>query len=269
MAPYAKYPAMKVLMLTLKNEPPSLDSCSECKREYKKYSKPFRKMIAMCLQKDPDQRPDASELLKHPFFKKAKGKDFLKETLLPLAPPLGERSQKVKRVKGSSGRLHRSNSGNWVWSDEEEAGEDDHGKKKALHRVKSKDSDSAASKEDVKAEQKPADSSSAGKPQEKQAMNQKAKDLTLRVRNSKKELNDIRFDFTPGSDTAEGVAQELVSAGLIDGQDLVVVAANLQKVIDVPPDTKNIVFALASHHSLGSLADEKTLVGFAQLTINS
>ena len=84
----------------------------------------------------------------------------------------------------------------------------------------------------------------------------------------------------PHPDTAEGVAQELVSAGLISGQDLVVgktysrifarlsllpfrayrclwsvqhflyllfpVAANLSKVIDNPPSSKSMTFPLVS-----------------------
>lgn len=82
-------------------------------------------------------------------------------------------------------------------------------------------------------------------------------------------MNDIRFDFTPGKDTPEGVAQELVSAGLISGQDLVVVAANLKKVIDDPPSSKSMMFPLKSSSNSNEVVDDKTLIGFAQLTINS
>jgi len=268
-APYAKYPAMKVLMLTLQNDPPSLDTVAQNegnKEGYKKYSKVFRKMIVSCLQKDPALRPDASELLKLPFFKKAREKDFLVETLVPLMPSLGERSQKVKRVPGSSGRLHRAADGSWEWSDDEakkgsdsDGDDEDHNKTTNGDTVKENTSKAEGSNVQV---QPPTPTST--KP-----TSQVNLDLTLRLRNAKKELNDIRFDFTPGKDTPEGVAQELVSAGLISGQDLVVVAANLRKVIDDPPSSKSMMFPLKSSSSLNEPTDDRTLIGFAQLTINS
>ncbi|KAL9966917.1 hypothetical protein ACROYT_G025058 [Oculina patagonica] len=268
-APYAKFPAMKVLMLTLQNDPPSLDTVAQNegnKENYKKYSKMFRKMISSCLMKEPSQRPDASELLKLPFFKKARENDFLVEMLVPLMPSLGERSQKVKRVQGSSGRLHRAADGSWEWSDDEakkgdESDGDDEDDEKPANVDTVKENPAKSEKPDINVQP-----STPTSPKPPPQINL---DLTLRLRNAKKELNDIRFDFTPGKDTAEGVAQELVSAGLISGQDLVVVAANLRKVIDNPPTSKSMTFPLKSSGNLNEAADDRTLIGFAQLTINS
>ncbi|KAI9272761.1 kinase-like domain-containing protein [Phascolomyces articulosus] len=89
-APFAKFPPMKVLMLTLSNDPPTLDRESTVH----KYSKGFKDMIDCCLQKDPQKRPTAEKLLHHPFFKQAKRKEYLIKSILANVPPLEQRPHK-------------------------------------------------------------------------------------------------------------------------------------------------------------------------------
>uniref|UniRef100_A0A673Z9T1 non-specific serine/threonine protein kinase n=1 Tax=Salmo trutta TaxID=8032 RepID=A0A673Z9T1_SALTR len=233
-APYHKYPPMKVLMLTLQNDPPCLETGIQDKEMVKKYGKSFRKMISLCLQKEPEKRPTAAELLKHKFFTKAK----------------------VRRVPGSSGRLHKTEDGEWEWSDDELDMESEEGKAAVA------------------------------------ALRVRLTYCSIRFRaiaqlcffaglfylyNKKcwpigvyhnKELNDIRFEFMPGRDSSDGVSQELVSAGLVDGKDVVVVAANLQKIVDDPFNNKNVTFKLASGIDESEIPDDVKLMGFAQLSIS-
>lgn len=66
----------------------------------------------------------------------------------------------------------------------------------------------------------------------------------LCFRNQKRELNDIRFEFAVGVDSADGIAAELVGAGLVDGKDIGVIAANLQKLIDSAGQLRTVTFSL-------------------------
>ncbi|XP_066589395.1 serine/threonine-protein kinase OSR1 isoform X2 [Prorops nasuta] len=284
-APYHKYPPMKVLMLTLQNDPPTLDTAADDKDQYKAYGKTFRKMIIDCLQKDPTKRPTATELLKHPFFKKAKDKKYLQQTLVAIGPSLETRVQKAsKRQPGTSGRLHRTVTGEWVWSSEEEdsgasSGEES---KEALPvntiENQSSEEDAPESDEYYGGQLKLAPSHFVVQ----QAAEQNAPiNLVLRLRrpdtqftleekfdpNQKRELNDIRFEFAVGVDSAEGIAAELVGAGLVDGKDIVVIAANLQKLIDSAGQLRTVTFSLNSGYAANEVPDDKALIGFAQISI--
>ncbi|KAF9574422.1 hypothetical protein EC968_006582 [Mortierella alpina] len=96
-APFAKYPPIKVLMLTLSNDPPTLDRDSTKHR----YSKLLKEMIDCCLQKDPARRPSAEKLLGHSFFKQAKKKSYLVSGLLHNLPPLEQRPPKKAAQKAT------------------------------------------------------------------------------------------------------------------------------------------------------------------------
>uniref|UniRef100_A0A9J8B4E6 Serine/threonine-protein kinase OSR1 n=1 Tax=Cyprinus carpio carpio TaxID=630221 RepID=A0A9J8B4E6_CYPCA len=233
-APYHKYPPMKVLMLTLQNDPPCLETGITDKEMLKKYGKSLRKMISLCLQKDPE-----------------------------------------KRFPGSSGRLHKTEDGEWEWSDDELDEESEEGKAAVaalrvthIHTHTSIISDPT---EHVILRVPAAVVCTlclCVAPVSGGDASPSPISLVLRLRNLKKELNDIRFEFMPGRDTADGVSQELVSAGLVDGRDLVIVAANLQKIVEEPHSNKNVTFRLASGVEGSEIPDDVKLLGFAQLSIS-
>ena len=81
--PYSEIHPMKVLFLIPKNPPPNLQG---------DYSKPFKDFVDLCLKRLPAERPNAKELLKHPFIRRAKKTTYLTELI--------ERQERWQAVHG-------------------------------------------------------------------------------------------------------------------------------------------------------------------------
>lgn len=268
-APYHKYPPMKVLMLTLQNDPPALDSGAEDKEQYKQgYGTRFRKMISECLQKDPSKRPTATELLKNPFFKnKAKDKKYLQQHLVASAPNIDARVQKAKTAKrpGTSGRLHRNEVGEWVWSSDEDEGQDEDNRNKK--GTPSPPPTAAGSKSDT-AVTEPVEAMNNPEGQAQVVPNnQKTLSIVLRMRNPRRELNDIRFEYQPSKDSTEGIANELLANGLIAGNDVQIMSGSMLQLIENPPASRVITFRVSTGFGTDDSPDEKNLLGYAQLSL--
>jgi len=315
-APYHKYPPMKVLMMTLQNEPPTLDMCAEEKDQYKNYSKAFRKLISDCLKKDPSERPTAKMLLKHDFLKKARDKSYITKHV---ALPAEARNMKVKaRLPvpsiATSGRWNKRADGEWGFdlddlpssntanssedtattslkSNADGASDDDDDTNNAEQSTISKNLNNLGQNFSAGLKSQNTDSSSnyktrtdsGGLGSEMQtitnnsnmqqiAMDQAASlmpiHLVLRMRDEKRELQDIKFDFLPNKDTVDEISHELVNAKLIDSIDMIVVSLNLRNLLE-NHSLSPITFPLKSSVSQNEMPDEKTLIGYAQLSIGT
>lgn len=57
------------------------------------FTKPFKEFVELCLNKDPNNRPSAKELLRHPFIRKARKTTYLQELI--------DKYQRWKQEKGN------------------------------------------------------------------------------------------------------------------------------------------------------------------------
>ncbi|KAG6817609.1 hypothetical protein H0H87_006237 [Tephrocybe sp. NHM501043] len=88
--PRSRETPQKVLMRTIRDEPPTLDRDGGTY----KYSRALKEMVESCLAKDPSKRPTAQDLLQTPFFKASKKKSYLVGAILKDLPPLTQRQER-------------------------------------------------------------------------------------------------------------------------------------------------------------------------------
>ncbi|KAI8366185.1 kinase-like domain-containing protein [Blakeslea trispora] len=115
-APFAKLPPLKVLMMTLNNEPPTLSR----ETTTNKFSKAFKEMIDLCMHKDPTKRPTSEKLLQHPFFKQAKKPEWLAKHLIADIPPIECRPIKKFMHKSTAS----TSTDEWDFNDDKKASSD-------------------------------------------------------------------------------------------------------------------------------------------------
>lgn len=99
--PNSELHPMRVLFLIPKNNPPQLTG---------NYSRAFKEFVELCLNKDPNNRPQAKELLRHQFIRKARKTTFLQDLI--------DRYRVWKAEKGNAGDSD-SDSDDEVTSDDE------------------------------------------------------------------------------------------------------------------------------------------------------
>jgi serine/threonine protein kinase len=109
-APYVNYPPMKVLVMTLQNPPPTLTG-----RAAEVFAAPYHDFVAACLEKDPDLRPSAKQLLAHPLFANVTMPPDL-ETVLAGLPPVGSRGGAAQKMLYRQIQKAVAPTGSGIWN---------------------------------------------------------------------------------------------------------------------------------------------------------
>ena len=116
-APYAKFAPMKVLILTIQEDPPSLQSYNDDDGDddelvvTEQHSKLFHSFVDACLQKNPAKRPSCQELLQSKHFvalhdeaARRERRENLRRQVCDIVPDVGEASE--QNEDGSHARGH-------------------------------------------------------------------------------------------------------------------------------------------------------------------
>lgn len=100
--PHHDMSPVRVLLKIQKGEPPKLDFPS-------RYSKEFSDFLAICLQKDPTKRPNANELLEHPFVRDSTDVKPVRDLILEFKADIFEEVEEEGSDKGSEKGSEKNN----------------------------------------------------------------------------------------------------------------------------------------------------------------
>jgi len=135
--PNSEMHPMRVLFLIPKNNPPELTGS---------FSKQFKEFTKTCLNKDPENRPSAVELLRHPFIKRAKRNNHLMDMIDRYKNWMTNHGNETDSDSDSQGdTTNNSDDSDWnmtvkgsvsPYIEEQQAGEDSN---KLLHSMQSGD----------------------------------------------------------------------------------------------------------------------------------
>ena len=277
-APNADMDPLQVMVRTLDQPPPSLDSIRkdlESRGQAVTKDEGFKQLVKRCLQKDPEKRPTAQQLLSFDFLSKhAKGEQYLRDQLTWTLPSVAKINRPVTNIKPKrieSGRFVLSS---WDFSERKVPGvgnTDKHVSNLPLtaevtmpgnaavppppcpdapapppHPGKImpvKHSLNEAPPAEVGAPSAASPAVQVPPPSAAPAMPPPATgasivfDMALRMRDASDVLQDINFELNAATDSPKAIAEELVEAKLITVHDCGQVTKYMTRLLKNPAVT--------------------------------
>jgi serine/threonine-protein kinase OSR1/STK39 len=266
--PYFDMPPIKVILLTIQSPPVNVKSF--CEDKGFKISKSLQSIIDYCLKKSPKDRPAANTLLKHDnFIRKASAVKDPKQRIIDLINDERRvrQEKKVVRTKAS-----RDGSGTLKFilesSDDENHAD--------ISRDSCDDNDKVDAGNQYNIGNNMVDSSTQNQNQQNSVTGTNTVPpptstgqdigITLRIRtDGNGQLNDIKFPFVEGVDTADSLAHELCEAQLVNIDDKILVSQAMALVIETGEDQ---TFKLNGRDNVDMVCDPQELYGYARVSLS-